>query len=234
MRSTLGGLVRREGIGGTSRNLASLLTDHARYPITVRRRSAERFDFLAHELPYTFTRYNNTFRNERTVEISVARWFVDQAPAGRMLEVGNVLGHYGIEGHDVLDRYETIRGVINEDIVEFAPDEPYDTIVSISTLEHVGLDESPESPERAIAAFDNLQRLAGPQGRVLLSIPLGYNAALDEALASGRVRMPVQTVLRRMDAENRWTESTLEDGLTSRYGTPYSNANAVYIGMRSE
>ena len=60
MRSTLGCLVRREGIGGTSRNLASLLTDHARYPITVRRRSAERFDFLAHELPYTFTRNNST------------------------------------------------------------------------------------------------------------------------------------------------------------------------------
>lgn len=231
--STLDGLVGREGIGGASRTVARLLFDHARYPIVRRRRRSERFAFLTEELPYTFARYNSTFRNERSVEISVARWFLSAAPVGKMLEVGNVLGHYGIEGHDVLDLYERIRGVINEDIVDFVATEPYDTIVSISTLEHVGRDEAPEAPERAIAAFDRLDALVARDGRILVTIPLGYNGALDEALASGRVDMPVHTVLRRLDTENRWAEASLEQGLASVYGSPFNNANAVYVGMRN-
>ena len=164
--TTLRGLVADYGVRGASRALAGLLREHASYPIMVRRRANERFPLLGHELPYTFARYNNTFRNERTVEVSVAQWFLGQGRVGRMLEVGNVLGHYGIDGHDILDRYETIRGVINADVVGFTSAEPYDTIVSISTLEHVGWDETPRSPERAVAAFENLQALAAERGRV--------------------------------------------------------------------
>lgn len=230
-RTTLAGLVRRGGVGGASRTLGGLLLAHARYPVTARRRARERFELLGHELPYTLTRYNSSFRNERR-EVSVARWFLNQGAVGRMLEVGNVLGHYGIEGHDVLDRYETIRGVINEDIVEFAPVEPYDTIVSISTLEHVGWDETSRVPERSIAAFDNLEALTNQQGRILVTIPIGYNARLDAAIESRRVSMPVQTMLRRTDGDNHWVETSFEEGLKCRYDTPFNNANAVYVGMR--
>ena len=215
---------------GGSRSLAY---DHARYPLVRRSRARERFSLHGHLLPYTLARYNSSFRNERTVEISVARWFLDQAPSGRVLEIGNVLGHYGLRGHDVVDRYETVRGVVNADILEFVPAELYDTVLTVSTLEHVGQDEDPRAPERAIAAFERFDGLARPDGRVLITIPVGYNATLDDAIRTRRVRMPLETVLMRIDRANHWVETTLEDGFSRRYGTPYPNANAVYVGMRA-
>lgn len=231
--ATVAALARQEGLGAASRTVSRVLIDQARYPITRRRRARERFTLLGRRLPYAMSRYNNTFRNERTVEISVARWFLSQAASGRMLEVGNVLGHYGIAGHVVLDRYETIRGVLNEDIVGFVPSDPYDTVVSISTIEHVGRDEAGRMPTRAVAAYESLQACATPVGRILVTFPIGYNTALDAAVRDGRVGMQVQTALVRVDADNRWVETSLEDGLTRRYGTPFNNANAVYVGMRN-
>jgi len=224
-------LARRDGLAGATRALGRILIDQVRYPVTRRRRMSERFRVFGHDLPYAMSRYNNTFRNERSVEISVARWFLSRRPSGRMLEVGNVLSHYGIEGHDVLDRYETIRGVMNEDIVGFVPPHPYDTVVSISTIEHVGWDESPRAPERAVAAFEALLGSATSGGRILVTFPIGYNPALDAGLRDRGVAMPIQTALIRTDSENHWVEASVEDGLTRRYGTPFNNANAVYVGM---
>lgn len=229
--STFARLARRDGLGGATRTLGRVLIDQARYPITRRRRAGDRFRLLGHDLPYAMSRYNNTFRNERSVEISVARWFLSHGPSGRMLEVGNVLGHYGIDGHDILDRYEEILGVINEDVVGFVPSRPYDTVVSISTIEHVGWDEPAKEPDRAVQAFETLLACAAVGGRVLVTFPIGYNPALDAGLRQGRVTMPIQTTLVRTDSENHWVEASLEDGLTRRYGTPYNNANAVYVGM---
>jgi len=225
-------LVETDGVVGASRALGGLAYDHARYPLVRRRRAHEHFSFREHRLPYTIARYNSTFRNERSVEISIARWFLDQVPGGKVLEVGNVLAHYGLRGHDVVDRYETVRGVVNDDILDFVPAEQYDTVVSISTLEHVGQDEEPRAPERAVAAFERLDALARPDGRVLVTIPVGYNETLDDALRNRRVRMPVESVLARVDRANHWLETGLEDGLSRRYGDPYANANAVYVGMR--
>lgn len=210
-----------------------MLAGQALLPINRRRRRDERFVFLGASHPYTLARYNNTFRNERSVEISVARWFLSQGHVGKMLEVGNVLGHYGIQGHEVLDRYETIAGVLNVDIVDFVTPRPYDTVVSISTLEHVGRDESPCVPERAIAAFDKVVALAGERGRVLVTIPIGHNDALDDAIAKKRVSLPVEGALLRVDRQNRWVQAPLAEGLECRYGTPFNNANAVYVGMRT-
>ena len=44
--------------------------------------------------------------------------------------------------------------------------------------------------------------------------------------------MPIQTMLVRTDSANRLTETSVEQGLESRYGNPFNNANAVYVGIR--
>jgi cyclopropane fatty-acyl-phospholipid synthase-like methyltransferase len=36
--------------------------------------------------------------------------------------------------------------MINEGVVDFHPSKRYDIIVSISTFEHIGLDEKPKDP----------------------------------------------------------------------------------------
>jgi hypothetical protein len=49
-----------------------------------------------------------------------------------------VLSYYFKVDHDILDKYEIIDGVINEDVVDFNPLKRYDLIISILSLPSVG------------------------------------------------------------------------------------------------
>jgi hypothetical protein len=229
---TLGGLrdsVARKGLRHTAARVAAVAGGQLAYPATRRLRRAERFPFRGEQLPYTFARYNNSFLNERAVEISIARWFLAGDP-GRLLEVGNVLSHYGIHGHTVLDKYEVVPGVLNDDIVGFAPDAPFDTVVSISTLEHVGWDEVPRHPEKVFDAVDTVVKCVADGGRVLVTVPVGHNPALDDGLRDGRVKFPRETWLVRTSRRNEWVETGPDEALRRRYGHPYTGANGLYVG----
>jgi hypothetical protein len=126
--------------------------------------------------------YNTTILNERAVEISaVTAWTAGNTGAG--LEVGNVLGHYGITGHRVVDKYEVAAGVDNLDVLEITG--TYDWIVSISTLEHAGYDENPRDADKSVTAVEHLRSLLAPGGRMWISVPLGHNPTLDEYVMAG-------------------------------------------------
>jgi hypothetical protein len=222
--------VERKGLRHTAGRAAAVAGGQLAYPLTRRIRRAERFPFRGERLPYTFARYNNSFLNERTVEISIARWFL-AGSAGRLLEVGNVLSHYGVRGHTVIDKYEVVPGVRNDDVVDFAPDRPFDTVVSISTLEHVGWDEVPRRPEKVFDAVDNLVKCVVDGGRALVTMPVGHNPALDAGLRDGRVRFPQESWLVRTNRRNEWVETGPDEALGRRYGHPYTGANGLYVGM---
>lgn len=224
-------LVQRVGPAAAGKHVALMAGAHITLPVRARRRSSERFEVAGASLPYEFARYNNSFLNERSVEIPIARWFLAQVEAGRVLEVGNVLSHYGVRGHDVLDRYETIEGVMNYDIVEYTPDVPYDATITISTLEHVGWDEEPRQPERVIGGFDAVRRATRPGGKSLVTMPMGCNPVMDEAIGSGRIQMPVQSGLVRLDKENHWVEVSVDEALTRQYDSPFPNGNGIYVGL---
>jgi hypothetical protein len=229
MADALRGSVRERGLAATGAKVAVAATGQLTLPITRARRRDERFEFAGERLPYTMVRYNNSFLNERIVEVSVAKWFLARGTTGRMLEVGNVLAHYGITGHTVLDKYEVIPGIINDDIVGYVPDEPFDTVVAISTLEHVGWDEEPRHPDKVLAAVDAIRNCS--RGRVLVTIPIGYNQRLDEGLRSGEVKFPVEHWLVRLNRRNDWAESDKDDALGRAYGRPHPSANGLYVGI---
>ncbi len=115
----------------------------------------------------------------------MAERLVERSRGKRVLEVGNVLSHYAPVTHDVVDKYERAPGVRNVDVLDLAPEPAYDLIVTISTLEHVGRDEEPRDPARAIRALEHLRRLLNPGGELFATVPLGYNPDLDRALAEG-------------------------------------------------
>ena len=98
---------------------------------------------------YFYHPYNTTWKNERAVEIPIILDKIQfyHYQGGRILEVGNVLSNYVHFQHDIIDKYDKSEGVINQDVVDFQPAEnendKYDLIVSISTIEHVGWDETP-------------------------------------------------------------------------------------------
>ena len=95
--------------------------------------------------------YNTTILNERAVEIPVVMaWLYRGDPLGDVLEVGNVLQHYGdvldVPTRRIVDRYETGPHVENLDVFDITG--RYDTIITISTVEHVGWD--PPEPARRV------------------------------------------------------------------------------------
>jgi SAM-dependent methyltransferase len=168
--------------------------------------------------------------NERTVEIPLALRRVERHRGGRILEVGNVLSAFARFDHVVVDKYENAEGVINEDIVDYRPDHLFDLILCISTLEHVGWDETPRDEAKIPRALDAMRSLLAPGGEALVTLPLGYNANLDHLLADGALRFDAIRYLRRVSADNRWVEASREEVAGAEFGRPFSCANALVVG----
>lgn len=165
--------------------------------------------------------YNETFSNERAVELAIAtRWLRDVTGSG--LEVGNVLGHYGISGHRVVDLYEQAPGVENVDLFDVRGS--FDWIVSVSTIEHVAWTPNAKVPGMASLALSHLRGCLAPAGRMLVTVPGGWNQPLDEHLAT----LDGVDACTYVRTDAGWE---LTDELTFRpYGASTPWADSVWIG----
>ena len=152
---------------------------------------------------YLFHRHKFTWLTERAVEVPVAQALVDEHAADRVLEIGNVLSHYRPQQHVVVDKYEQAPGVLNRDVLDLGGLGQFELIVAISTLEHVGWDESPRDPAKAQRAVEVLRSLLAPGGSLAITVPVGYNTAFDAALRSGEVPLHRAVALRRAGG-TRW------------------------------
>lgn len=191
-----------------------------------------RFNFAERSYPYFIHAYLTTWRTERSIEIPLALDALDRHQGGRVLEIGNVLGHYGRGPHDVVDKYEHAEGVLNVDVLDYRPSASYDLVLAVSTLEHVGFDEpEPHDPHKPQRALEHLASLLVPGGELLVTLPLGYNPHADEALAAGRLRFDELGFLKRVSS-GTWRQVSAGEVAAARYGKPYPFANAVAIGVR--
>jgi len=168
--------------------------------------------------------------NERTVEIPLALRRVDRHRGGRILEIGNVMSTFARFEHVVVDKYEKVHDVINEDIVDYRPDAPFDLILCISTLEHVGWDETPRDDGKIPRAMEAMRAMLAPGGEALITLPVGYNATLDRLLADNALQFDDLRYLRRVSADNRWIEVSRDDVLGVAFNHPYACANALVVG----
>jgi hypothetical protein len=188
------------------------------------------FQFDGRTYEYLYHPYNRTWKNERGVEIPIFRELLLQHQGTRVLEVGNVLSHYFPIQHDVVDKYEVSPGVINKDVVEFIPQQKYDLIVSISTLEHVGWDEQPQDPAKLLQAIEHLRSAClAPNGILVASLPVGYNRYFDNLLNEGKSPFTTQHFLKRVSTQNYWVESDWEQVRDVPYGRFV--AHAICIGI---
>jgi len=198
------------------------------------------FMFAGKVYHYHYELYNATWRNERAVEIPIGQAMVHEGllEGLRVLEVGNVLGHYCNRWHYVLDRYEHGVGIINEDIASYKPVMKYDVVVVISTLEHVGWDEIPRHPDRLLAAIYDLKtNVIELGGKAVITLPLGYNAYLDNLLETGQLKFEGIRCLKRSSHRSRdwreveWTPRLVRE---AKYREGYGTTIVVIATLRGE
>lgn len=214
-------------LGGVGR----FVRDQALHRRTTRRRETETFTVGGATLRYELGRYNTAWLNERSVEVPLALHALRGVDPSGVLEIGNVLAHYGFTGHTVLDKYENIPGVVNEDVLDYRPGRTFAAVVAVSTLEHVGFDEPTKDPGASAAAWQAMRSLTDPDGFTLATVPLGYNPGLDESVASGVFAADTLLAMRRTSKDNDWTETSVGEALTAAYGRPYPNGNAVLVAL---
>lgn len=235
-------IARRITRHARTRGLAPVVADCASWaarwalgrPLTGRPTAAFGHDGAA--LPYLRHPYNYTWLNERAVEVPLATAVLTEAgPGARVLEIGNVLAHYRPGPHTVVDKYERAPGVHNVDVVDIGADAdaalagPFDLVLAISTLEHVGLDEDVRDPDKPGRAIAHLRSLLAPGGRLWCTFPVGYNAALDARLAAGELGFTRLTALRRTGRDNRWEQVPADDVWGTAYDWLLYTAQAIVV-----
>jgi SAM-dependent methyltransferase len=194
------------------------------------------------------TGYGKGF-DERVVEFP---WLLSRALEGKVLDAGSTLNH-----SHVLDAVQPEICALT--IVTLAPeprafpergisyvfadlrslpfaDSSFGTTVSISTLEHVGMDNSlysTDAKERAAdadqalgKALDEIRRVTGDGGRLLITVPYGvpedlgwlrqFDAAGIDRLIDLSGAQPNEVTIFRHDAEG-WQHSTLEEAADAKY-----------------
>lgn len=152
------------------------------------------FIFKGKSYQYFNHKYNNTWTNDRAVEIPLS--FEAIKTHKKILEVGNVLSHYKKFKHDTVDLYEKAKGVINEDIRTFKTDKKYDLIISISTFEHI--DETEGYGEKGILdAFENIRNLLTPNGTFFITFPIGSHKDLDSLFRNNKLGLKESYCMKR-------------------------------------
>jgi hypothetical protein len=190
-----------------------------------------RFELDGQGYAYLCRRYNVTWLNERAIEVPVVQAIVDRYEGERVLEVGNVLSHYRTQRHLVLDKYEKAPGVVNRDVVDPGDLGPFELIVSISTLEHVGWDEQPRDPEKAARAVAALTQLLAPGGQLVLTVPLGWNQTFEAALRDGQIPVTRFLAVRRFRAGPHWRELPAAQAFGIPYDFLIGSAGAVLFAF---
>jgi hypothetical protein len=202
---------------------------------TVRRRRFPVFVFRGKTYEYLYRLKNFTWMTERTVEVPLVVPYLRDAYANKksVLEIGEVVRQFSeFKTHDILDKYEYKKGVINEDVVDFKPKGKYDLIISVSTIEHIGWDAPEEpDPEKIPQTLALIKEWLAPGGIAAITMPIGYNAELDKRLKANSFPFSEQYFLERISKGNQWKEVNREEALTKKYGTPFHAANAIILGI---
>lgn len=202
-------------------------------------RKKESFSFNGENYRYFVSRYNETYRNERTIEIPLAKRLLDEYAGKEILKVGNVLRHYFDFGHDIIDKYEKGENVLNVDITDYETAKKYDLILSISTVEHIGFDEVQRynkdksqqvARDNLAKALENIRSMLKAGGRFVFTAPLGFNPFLDEKIRAKELGFAEAWFFKKVSERNDWKQVDYEEVKDVRFGSPFPAVNGLIVG----
>lgn len=204
--------------------------------------------FLPHELPPGYGRW----LDERMVEYP---WLFSRLPRGpgRLLDAGSVLNFAPLVRHPLIqDKDLTIMTLAPEEncfarrgisyvygdlrSIPF-PGEHFDAVACISTLEHIGLDNTllytrdaamkENAPDSHLVALKEMRRVLRPGGSLFLSVPFGrrdvrswiqiFDAAAISRLIEAFAPCSVCELYFRYHPEQGWRLSSREAAADARY-----------------
>lgn len=222
-------LVGERGVRGTLAQGLDKALVYAAYPLHRFTKAKRSFSFQDKSYVYFCHHYNATWRNERAVEVALGLDFLKNKSGKKLLEVGNVMAYYSAPEHLVIDKYEQSKGVKNIDVMDLNEGDKFDAILAISTLEHVGWDETPREPSKILLAFEKLKAHLAPGGKMLLTVPLGYNEFFDNLVSAQKLPFENVSYLKRLNNKNDWYEATRDEVMGAKYNSPYLAANAIAV-----
>ena len=162
----------------------------------------------------------------------IARLFEPASNGGKwVLEVGNVTGHYVEANHRIVDKHETASDVENADVVEIQASEPYDLILCISTLEHVGFDETIPDDDKIVRVFEHLKSMLTPTGKIVATLPIGYNPSISRLIKDKTLTFSDVYSFKRVTRGNLWRETSFDEACDTPYGQRYPGSGAFVIGI---
>lgn len=176
------------------------------------------FEFNGKELDEFIHPYNRTSNNERKIELAIAFDWIETTD---LLEIGCVLPYYGVDYHTVIDPYDPHSQAINIEVEEFHPERKSGQLISISTLEHIGLPEYGRTVKPIENTIKIIDRFDDWAEQWLYTIPIGYNKSLDEYLKDRPAKYMLQI------ARGEWRQADYWEVEDSEYNRPYPYANAV-------
>jgi hypothetical protein len=201
------------------------------------------FDLLGEQVPYyeldpaiasNVARYNWTahdiWNSERRIEVAIGHHFLQRHYSDYIFEFGNTMSQYVGGVRVIVDLTDYEYGAYTIDIMDFHPGEKFDSILSISTFEHVGMEDGSNDLSRSIRSVRHVQSMLRPGGEMLATWALGYNHKLDQALFSGVLGFNKVIFYRRLDAENNWQECDRESARDIQFFKPFPYANGIFVG----
>lgn len=190
---------------------------------------------------YFINHYNKTYNNERTIEVSLAKYFFEVSRNKQIIELGNVSKHYFQKTHRVIDKYEKSKGVENIDFLELKVNKKYD-FLSLSTIEHIGFDEfsrykhlntEVKSFQKKIIfkrVFEKINQLIDENSKVLVTAPIGYNQDLDEYISLNHNSKDFKyRFMERINQQNQWIETSYNNVKEIKYADKFPAENAIVI-----
>ncbi len=197
---------------------------------------ATSFELGGREFSYFYHRYNcgwPPYASERCVELALAdAWLEACSPVQSVVEIGAVTPYYWPRRlSEVIDPFDLHPLVSRrESLFEF--DFSARTVLSISTLEHVGLGEY-GAEAASLTAEDAVRKICDESPCFLVTVPSGYNPALDRLVFERPQELPsdVRAIFMVRGESGHWSQETDRRLANRDYDAPGVNEGRSAAGL---
>lgn len=181
------------------------------------------------ELRYAREFFNESYQNERSIEVALGRYFLSRFD--NVLEVGCVLPYYGNDQHEIFDLADEHPKSKKINALDY--DYTGRNVLSISTIEHMMTKEYNNGSDHDAITF--LTKVLTSAKNFCITGAIGYNSFLDDYMKT-HPEVP-RFIMRRINWKNEWVKHENSNDFSFPFGHSdrpipegfFNNSNAVCV-----